>query len=234
MNTKVIPAGQPAIKRGAFTLIELLVVIAIIAILASILFPVFGRARENARRSSCQSNLKQISLGVLQYVQDYDERFPQGSSSTQELSWAKSIQPYVKSDQIFQCPSEPTVPDANDKNWGYTDYWGNRVVFGWQYNNTNPEPPLSQSAITSTALTALMGDGAKSQDDYTYCGNGGRPNYLCQGSLNTTKTGAGVWETRHLEGANYAFADGHVKWLKPGKVGNDTVHTGYSFSADTQ
>src|SRR5690606_6779733 len=64
-------------KRG-FTLIELLVVIAIIAILAAILFPVFARARENARRASCQSNLKQIGLGLMQYTQDYDERLPAG------------------------------------------------------------------------------------------------------------------------------------------------------------
>src|SRR6185436_12145569 len=68
--------------RSGFSLIELLVVIAIIAILAAILFPVFGRARENARRSSCQSNLKQIGLGVAQYLQDYDERLPSGYVDT--------------------------------------------------------------------------------------------------------------------------------------------------------
>jgi prepilin-type N-terminal cleavage/methylation domain-containing protein len=62
--------------RKGFTLIELLIVIEIIAILAAVLFPVFGRARENARRSSCQSNLKQIGMGLLQYTQDYDESYP--------------------------------------------------------------------------------------------------------------------------------------------------------------
>jgi prepilin-type N-terminal cleavage/methylation domain-containing protein len=66
----------PSRKRTGFTLIELLVVIAIIAILAAILFPVFARARENARRASCQSNLKQIGLAVYQYTQDYDEKCP--------------------------------------------------------------------------------------------------------------------------------------------------------------
>ena len=84
--------------KSAFTLIELLVVIAIIAILASILFPVFGRARENARRASCQSNLKQMALGLKQYTQDYDEKFPLAANSANNTAgyasaWAPSIQP---------------------------------------------------------------------------------------------------------------------------------------------
>ena len=95
-------------KKSAFTLIELLVVIAIIAILAAILFPVFGRARENARRASCQSNLKQIGLGFQQYAQDYDG-WTSGSgvfvSSSAYHSWPSTLFPYVKSDQLFSCPS---------------------------------------------------------------------------------------------------------------------------------
>ena len=99
--------------KNAFTLIELLVVIAIIAILAAILFPVFARARENARRASCQSNLKQMGLGIIQYVQDYDEKFPQGyyypdnnSSAGGYIHWSGTTQPYLKSLQIFVCPSD--------------------------------------------------------------------------------------------------------------------------------
>lgn len=76
LHVRTFEAGPRRIPRRGFTLIELLVVIAIIALLAAILFPVFARARENARRASCQSNLKQIGLSVVQYTQDYDETFP--------------------------------------------------------------------------------------------------------------------------------------------------------------
>ena len=112
-------------KKG-FTLIELLVVIAIIAILAAILFPVFARARENARRSSCQSNMKQIGLGLIQYMQDYDEITPfayhgydpqtNGSASNQTPGWVWNdmIYPYVKSEEIFNCPSWSPGKGGND------------------------------------------------------------------------------------------------------------------------
>ncbi len=121
-NHLQLRAKRPA---KAFTLIELLVVIAIIAILAAILFPVFGRARENARRSSCQSNLKQIGLGMLQYAQDYDEQFastqygPTGnnehwySDNSNIYKWMDAIYPYVKSEQIFDCPSAATSGATN-------------------------------------------------------------------------------------------------------------------------
>jgi prepilin-type N-terminal cleavage/methylation domain-containing protein len=114
---------------SGFTLIELLVVIAIIAILAAILFPVFARARENARRASCQSNLKQIGLGLMQYVQDYDGAFPFFSTSSlpgytatpdvcalpgtnctatpHDVKWSHLIQPYIKSTQVFVCANVP-------------------------------------------------------------------------------------------------------------------------------
>src|ERR1051325_10523224 len=95
--------ARQGFTRGAFTLIELLVVIAIIAILAAILFPVFARARENARKSSCQNNCKQLALGFKQYINDFDERYPlvevttaSGTTYAPPYGWADALQPYIK------------------------------------------------------------------------------------------------------------------------------------------
>lgn len=136
---------QPGKKPGkyGFTLIELLVVIAIIAILAAILFPVFARARENARRSSCLSNLKQIGLAFIQYSQDYDERmpavfnnegagnftYPNGDISTNEARpWYMTIYPYTKNYQIYTCPSASTA---------YNGRYGS-AFFAYSYNYRAP------------------------------------------------------------------------------------------------
>lgn len=104
------PFASSSTTRNAFTLIELLVVIAIIAILAAILFPAFARARENARKASCSSNLKQIGLGFIQYAQDYDGYTPGSSNGASpiNISWPTLIFPYIKSDQLFVCPSGET------------------------------------------------------------------------------------------------------------------------------
>jgi prepilin-type N-terminal cleavage/methylation domain-containing protein/prepilin-type processing-associated H-X9-DG protein len=111
-------------KRGAFTLIELLVVIAIIAILAAILFPVFAQARTKARQASDLSNLKQMSLGVLMYTQDYDEVFPSaGMTDSRGLyyTWHYSILPYTKNTQIYKSPQYAFRWD--DKEWRATWAW---------------------------------------------------------------------------------------------------------------
>ncbi|HEX8463636.1 MAG TPA: DUF1559 domain-containing protein [Abditibacterium sp.] len=214
------------VRRG-FTLIELLVVIAIIAILASILFPVFGRARENARRSSCSSNIKQIGLGLKQYVQDYDERYPLmiqsiAGAPADAAGWAIMVQAYLRSSQIFQCPSEPKPPANVDPSLagyggeGYTDYWYNARMSG-----------QSEAAIEYTSSTVMNGDGTSSGAAYSF--NGIEQKRL-QSQYNSAysaiistniRTPAMIPTTtpeafglRHLDGLNYGFADGHAKWYK--------------------
>ncbi len=221
-------------KKG-FTLIELLVVIAIIAILAAILFPVFARARENARRSSCSSNIKQIGLGFQQYIQDYDEKFPQiRSGANNAAGWAIAMQPYLKSSQIFQCPSESNAPNnvtvgaATYGDTGYTDYWYNARLSG-----------VSQAQVEQVSSTVINGDGTSSSASYAFDGQVINDNGTAFTAPTVVNTGTGTrvqipgssgdFGLRHLEGLNYGFADGHVKWLKSGsnvvlnKVFNSTT-----------
>lgn len=165
-------------SKSAFTLIELLVVIAIIAILASILFPVFARARENARRATCLSNLKQIGLGITQYTQDYDEKLPQpwygsnsGTTPQRYPRWMDVLQPYVKSQQLFTCQS---VSGGTEKYRAITDgtfSTNNRTTselgtYAWNsaYTDYSSNPstapydgswgPLGGSALASVAAPA--------------------------------------------------------------------------------
>jgi prepilin-type N-terminal cleavage/methylation domain-containing protein/prepilin-type processing-associated H-X9-DG protein len=208
--------------RKAFTLIELLVVIAIIAILAAILFPVFARARENARRSSCQSNMKQIGLGMMQYTQDYDERFPPYTSGSAAAiyGWADAVQPYLKSTQIFQCPSETNPPTSvvdspttvfNEaaQSTGYTDYAVNLKL---TYDPvTGSQGPKSLAILTQPVLTVMVVDYTSSNSQNWTEGCGGSQCGTTAAGLATTTAGAAQ---RHLDGANFAFCDGHVKWYK--------------------
>src|SRR4051812_19915023 len=157
---------------NAFTLIELLIVIAVIAILATILFPVFARARENARRSSCQSNLKQIGLGIQQYAQDYDEimvrawyDYPASSGiygylPESNYKWEDVIQPYIKSTEVFNCPSDSfsvtkryTFPPSNrSTNKQFGSYGINDTY--WAGGGTAPQG--KNLAVIVTPTTTML------------------------------------------------------------------------------
>jgi prepilin-type N-terminal cleavage/methylation domain-containing protein/prepilin-type processing-associated H-X9-DG protein len=219
------PAHNSAHK--AFTLIELLVVIAIIAILASILFPVFARARENARRSSCQSNLKQIGLAVMQYSGDYDEKLPPTSflkdwTPTYAEPWQSLVQPYVKSVQLFKCPSNASTRSINYVPSGqpaiavsYLCNGGGNVGNEGQWGGKTPMPVVMPtgdgsyyrnaatglSEIASPSQLILVGEGADRADPWFY------PQFSDMKMQN------------HLGTANFLFADGHVKSMRPVATG---------------
>lgn len=196
-------------RKKAFTLIEILVVIGIIALLAAILFPVLSSARERARTSSCLNNEKQIAMALSQYTQDYARRFPinpvcvDPSDPAKNLcdGWAYNIGPTLK--DVFQCPSEEQA--AVD---GYTDYWLNSELMG-----------VSNVRIRYPSNTILIGDG-----------DAGAPtSNMSPTSLPPWDANAGYTE-RHFDGANYAFVDGHVKWLKSDSITVDDAAAGNNFA----
>jgi prepilin-type N-terminal cleavage/methylation domain-containing protein/prepilin-type processing-associated H-X9-DG protein len=217
-------------KRQAFTLIELLVVIAIIAILAAILFPVFAQAREKARQTACLSNTKQIGMGLMMYVQDYDETFPFNDNGPQWLNGNARctfdvIQPYIKNTDVYTCPSA-----GPDKVRIFMNYDGsNRPFITYAINNiyfydsvqllfgaSGIIPPSTIASIEDNSGTVFCGDSrpAANQKHWAW--------QVVGATLNTTVTppilGAtdyqGQFVARHNGGLNFTFFDGHAKWMK--------------------
>lgn len=156
---------NPIKKRvpQGFTLVEMLIVITIIALMVTILFPVFSRARENARRTACVSNLSQIGRGLQMYSQDYDGRYPCPASNGTTYGWAQTILPYMKNAQIFQCPSEGTKADLYAGNTGYLDYFLNANLS--TDNGVTRVGRLTTDVVMPT-LTIANGDGTAHDASY--------------------------------------------------------------------
>jgi prepilin-type N-terminal cleavage/methylation domain-containing protein/prepilin-type processing-associated H-X9-DG protein len=231
---------DPKSRWNGFTLIELLVVIAIIAILAAILFPVFARARENARRASCMSNMKQIGLGIMQYTQDYDEHLPAGflsyagavypDGSTHTESWRVAIYPYVKSVQVFNCPSADSYLEWKGA------YYITRAAYAYNYlaptgsgltnvgvnlGGYDSYPAANLAAIEDVAGTIMVTESSSALIRFNT-----NPSYLATeatlhdtgecDSYAATSTYAVLSCARapHMDTMNTLFADGHVKSMK--------------------
>ena len=219
-------------RRHGFTLIELLVVIAIIAILAAILFPVFARAREKARQASCSSNLKQIGLAILMYASDYDTRYPSNwtnQCASPGYDWMEVSQPYVKSWQLYSCPSANYTSNGPDGMYAHTcaiglgrTAQGRRGGYGLNCGRVDPAFPdqrdwgpggnsiwrsKKEGIIAKPAEVILVTEVADGAIGCAmFCGTG-HAGFRAPWNANQVSD-------RHNEGANICFADGHVKWLK--------------------
>jgi prepilin-type N-terminal cleavage/methylation domain-containing protein/prepilin-type processing-associated H-X9-DG protein len=206
-------------RHRGFTLIELLVVIAIIAILAAILFPVFAKAREKARQTSCLSNMKQIALANLQYMQDYDQTcirwrrysyqaptalYPQPADYQ---SMPALLTPYCKNTQMFICPSASTTNPALCYHINVSAIagagMGNAIDGGDGYVSTR------ESQLNS-AMTAFCFDGSVvpgRTEDWAYT-------QYCNRAADSSGSGSYQLSDRHNNGLNVAYYDGHAKWLQ--------------------
>ncbi len=189
-------------KRRAFTVAEILIVVAIVAIAALLLFPIFARRRPypSDRKASCSSNLKQIGLGFAQYIQDYDEKYPPLANARAGY-WAGSLQPYLKSWWVFQCPTEESGVASKT-----TDYFYNARLAS-----------LKNGEIVVPTLTITAGDGQGDQ----------LPLYHLSQLPPAWRADRNSPAWRHVGGANYAFADGHVQWLNPQSLALDSPSAGH-------
>lgn len=243
--------------RRGFTLIELLVVISIISLLAAILFPVFSRARENARRTSCLSNVKQMGTAVMMYVQDYDGRYPveyiswSGASLSQLAHWPDLLYPYIKSWQVFLCPSDDSPGEyPHYRPAGHpklvSSYGNNGIGWGgagpammppvWPYACGTPGNvacPLGvhESAIVNAADTIMITEttdpsGGKSFGSMTLRSvvDIDSPISAADQRSYCKVYGPCKMDARHFNGYNFIFADGHAKWLKGTRLDQWRTH----------
>ena len=182
--------------KRAFTALEFIVVVAIVAILAAILYPVFNRASYSSRRDDCRSNLCQIALAWRQYAADENGLAPTLSVNGQFYGWSDALTDYGLAPTALHCPSSRVKPAANPIAIGYSTYWMNSRIAG-----------RDLKTIAWPARTILAGDGQAGDARAAV-------SHLPRTWRNDEKSPA----FRHQSGAVYAFADGHVQWLKPEQV----------------
>ncbi|PQV63242.1 hypothetical protein B1R32_11468 [Abditibacterium utsteinense] len=182
--------------RSGFTVVEILIVVTVVSVLATILFSVFARVREKSRQTACQSNLKQIALGIQQYVQDNDSHYPS------VRNWAEAVLPYIGNKQVLRCPSE-LVPVRDDLSsfsfYNFHNRWFNTVTYTEKsvvYSGVN------DSVIPDPSTTSLLSDGA----------SGHQQKIVVPKGCTDFEEIISLPEV-HFNGRNYLFGDGHAKWL---------------------
>jgi prepilin-type N-terminal cleavage/methylation domain-containing protein/prepilin-type processing-associated H-X9-DG protein len=211
-------------KNLGFTLIELLVVIAIIAILAAILFPVFAKVREKARQTQCLSNEKQIGLAFMQYVNDYDEHLPAAwdVNRVPSINWGQEVYPYVKSLQVYVCPSnttasgyglmsygaglDPKIPAsyAMNANLGFLN--GGQPNYGPYKSIASINEPAGKILVTESHFNDAM----TNWPDWWLCGGS-----ACSAATATTAPMYNAVFAGHIGHMNVIYCDGHAKSMNP-------------------
>ncbi len=213
-------------RHKGFTLIELLVVIAIIAILAAILFPVFARAREKARATSCLSNVKQLTLGAIMYASDFDgkvvSRWWWGGGSGGVCVWADQVYPYVKNADLYICPTlEPTYYDSRADWIFYFSYVPNEFHFSSNGPYDGPgavEYPYPDNTNPCNRYFKL--DNVPEPAETMYLSESDSYRLMCPLCMNLGNESREI-STRHNGGGNCGFVDGHAKWVSHA-AGRDT------------
>jgi len=219
-------------KRKAFTLIELLVVIAIIAILAAILFPVFATAREKARMTACLSNEKQFGIALMQYVQDYDEMYPQGTVDLYGApgkGWAGQIYPYFKSPGLMVCPSDPTGNINHGWSYGYNNvlagYTQNTPTYPWYDGYTsatdNMHNPATMSMLTMPTKTVAIFEVTESYK----AGNTMNHQLTPFDADGGSSAGCGLWQGNAMFSNYQAYATGELRNDQAGGVDTCKANT---------
>jgi prepilin-type processing-associated H-X9-DG protein len=194
-------------KQHGFKRIRPLIAVGVLTLACYTMFPTGTRSRPNARRASCQSTLKQVALALKQYSADFDGAFPsirsKGLGQGAVFGWVDAVAPYARSMAIFQCPAEGHSGQKDPRKSDFTDYWFNTRLSGKRFDY-----------LKTTQCIILAGEG-----------NDGTDVTNARYNMSTLPL---QWvadsdspANRHLEGANYAFADGHVKWIRPTRISNE-------------
>ena len=228
-------------RNNGFTLVELLVVIAVIMVLVAVIAPVLMQSKGMSRQTSCASNMHQMGTGLIMYLADYDETYPnyrflplgsQNAGDFEKNSWKSVLNPYIKNKEVFFCPSNPSRDNTSDDPLFKISYAANVALNPRNYPTHPPAPPISPKAKGSGVFGRELSPGVKMTDivspaecisvvevshikQNSFCVDIADDSSVMDDNGQPIRVYSDALFTGHHKGSNYAFADGHVKWFTP-------------------